>query len=672
MALNKDFKVKDTINVGVSGLFGSGVRIGSSEQYWNASENDYYTNPAIDAWGPILSGGRDLSDFIGDGVDGIREGTVSQGTIEFSRQTDTDTDADYKSNTVEVLGLQETDAPTFTDLFLTGATAGNVSRIEGASTLILDPVSQTYASGEVALTSGDDSGTTIVIRAKKPGVNFNIADGNLDAQFDGTNTIAEALDALAGFSSSDYYFLKQSDNSDASNIVVPSGTTDDGILGGIDSEADNAVGGTVVIKGDLQVDGSTTTVNSSELTVSDSTITIAKDATLASQWTGAAVIVGSGAQNITLTDNGGGGTGSYWTISDDVHIGDANNTARIKGAGNQDLSLKTGHTNTGEIKIAGTGVNGDVSLLPHGTGKIVVGGAGNVTTDATSKDLKLDTGNGATGGAITIAAATAGNISIVPNGTGDIVVGNSTQGADIVTGGNTNLTLKTGAVNTGTFSIVQGVDGDITLAPDGLGKVNLKSGSIVLGTTLANATVTTGGAHDLILNTNGGTNSGSITITDGVNGDITLAPNGTGEVNITSTQTTQSVDATVTSASVTNGVFSAAVAIAGTVTLDTVSSDNDAIEAEVVIRKGAEVQMIKLLAVTDGTNVDGTTFGEVTVGNNITLGDVLDVTIVGGKYRFSLGTAGTGETQATGSTDQGGNVSAEDCDLTVTIRAITA
>ena len=119
-------------------------------------------------------------------------------------------------------------------------------------------------------------------------------------------------------------------------------------------------------------------------------------------------------------------------------------------------------------------------------------------------------------------------------------------------------------------------------------------------------------------------------------------------------------------------MFSAAVAIAGTVTLDTVSSDNDAIEAEVVIRKGAEVQMIKLLAVTDGTDVDGTTFGEVTVGNNITLGDVLDVTIVSGKYRFSLGTAGAGETQATGSTDQGGGTSAEDCDLTVTIRAITA
>jgi hypothetical protein len=42
--------------------------------------------------------------------------------------------------------------------------------------------------------------------------------------------------------------------------------------------------------------------------------------------------------------------------------------------------------------------------------------------------------------------------------------------------------------------------------------------------------LTTDGAHDLILDTNSGTNSGTITITDGANGNINLAPNGTGQV----------------------------------------------------------------------------------------------------------------------------------------------
>jgi len=39
----------------------------------------------------------------------------------------------------------------------------------------------------------------------------------------------------------------------------------------------------------------------------------------------------------------------------------------------------------------------------------------------------------------------------------------------------------------------------------------------------------------LILSTNNGTNSGTVTITDGVNEAITLAPNGTGIVDIQST-----------------------------------------------------------------------------------------------------------------------------------------
>jgi hypothetical protein len=54
------------------------------------------------------------------------------------------------------------------------------------------------------------------------------------------------------------------------------------------------------------------------------------------------------------------------------------------------------------------------------------------------------------------------------------------------------------------------------------------SGETVIGSGAANATLTTSGAYDLILDTNAGTNSGNITITDAANGDITISPNGTG------------------------------------------------------------------------------------------------------------------------------------------------
>ena len=66
---------------------------------------------------------------------------------------------------------------------------------------------------------------------------------------------------------------------------------------------------------------------------------------------------------------------------------------------------------------------------------------------------------------------------------------------------------------------------DFAIIPKGSGETKVGTGS-------ANATITSSGAHDLILDTNSGTNSGTITITDGADGNINLAPNGTGQVQI--------------------------------------------------------------------------------------------------------------------------------------------
>jgi hypothetical protein len=66
---------------------------------------------------------------------------------------------------------------------------------------------------------------------------------------------------------------------------------------------------------------------------------------------------------------------------------------------------------------------------------------------------------------------------------------------------------------------------DLQLAPKG-------SGEIVVGTGSAASTITSAGAYDLVLDTNSGTNSGAITITDGANGNIKAYPNGTGLVEI--------------------------------------------------------------------------------------------------------------------------------------------
>ncbi len=64
---------------------------------------------------------------------------------------------------------------------------------------------------------------------------------------------------------------------------------------------------------------------------------------------------------------------------------------------------------------------------------------------------------------------------------------------------------------------------DLHLKPKG-------SGETIIGSGGAAATLTTSGTHDLVLDTNKGTNSGNITITDGANGAIDLTTNGTGAI----------------------------------------------------------------------------------------------------------------------------------------------
>ena len=78
-------------------------------------------------------------------------------------------------------------------------------------------------------------------------------------------------------------------------------------------------------------------------------------------------------------------------------------------------------------------------------------------------------------------------------------------------------------------------NGNIVLAPNGTGDVQVDADTLRVGDSNANATLTTNGTGDLILNTNAGTNSSSITIQDAANGNIVFAPNGTGRVQVSGT-----------------------------------------------------------------------------------------------------------------------------------------
>ena len=168
-------------------------------------------------------------------------------------------------------------------------------------------------------------------------------------------------------------------------------------------------------------------------------------------------------------------------------------------------------------------------------------GANNTATTITTQgtaNLTISTNNGTNSGTIVINNGANGNIEIAPNGTGDVYltadtvrVGDVNTAATITTNGTSNLTINTNAgTNSGSITIANGANGNITIETNGTGDVYVNADTLRVGDNNSNATITTQGTGDLILNTNSGTNTGNITIADGVNGNITVETNGTGKV----------------------------------------------------------------------------------------------------------------------------------------------
>lgn len=152
---------------------------------------------------------------------------------------------------------------------------------------------------------------------------------------------------------------------------------------------------------------------------------------------------------------------------------------------------------------------------------------------------------------------------------GDGIAGNPTIALSPSVTGLTDLTVDQIKIDGSTISTT-GNNDSITLAPNGTGDVNIDADTVRVGDANTNATITTNGTGDLILNTNAGTNSSSITIADAANGDITLSANGTGKVQIDKANITGgNIDGT------TIGNSTAAAATFTAVTVDNTKIDND-------------------------------------------------------------------------------------------------
>ena len=268
--IGKDFKVKDSINVGLSGFFDAGIKIGAFP--YTGIEND---GPAIDAWGPILSGGRDLSMFIGDGIDSIRETVVAGGSI-------------TPDDTLTVRALAEAEG--FQSTFGTPTQGGNAIDWD------IVPAS---ASGPVTIPSLAQTDQAGDLEAPYQGSIQIRTQNNGSALYDGTDWVSNGkwstIEALGvqGYDSPIFTNLTLSGDGFADGSATLSAAN----TFYIDPKNDGDNLGTVVIKGNFQVDGVTTTINSTTLEVDDKTIVLNKGAIEDANGDGAGIVIDLGSSN---------------------------------------------------------------------------------------------------------------------------------------------------------------------------------------------------------------------------------------------------------------------------------------------------------------------------------------------------------------------------------------
>ena len=209
----------------------------------------------------------------------------------------------------------------------------------------------------------------------------------------------------------------------------------------------------------------------------------------------------------------------------------------ISGSGSSFTFSATDKGDKIVFAAANDSTNPDIKTLAIGTG---ISDVVDDTSPQLGGDLDVN-GND-------IVSTSNADIDIVPNGTGDVVlaadtvkVGDSGAAATltsngagtltVTTGGTENLVLSTNSgTNSGTITITDGANNNIDLAPNGTGDVTLQADTVQIGDNNADATLTTQGTGDLILNTNNGTNAGNITLADGANGNIDVSTNGTGYI----------------------------------------------------------------------------------------------------------------------------------------------
>ena len=201
--------------------------------------------------------------------------------------------------------------------------------------------------------------------------------------------------------------------------------------------------GTVVIAGDLQVDGTTTTINSTTLTVDDKLVTVASGATNASAANGAGIEVDGASASLKYTYNSGN---DYWLFNKDVRVKSSStdnavftiqtaaDTARsILAMGDSssstigkieydhdanDMIFVTGGTTSATLDSSGLDVTGDITLSGTVDGVDIATRDAILSSTKTTADAALPKAGGTITGDLTVSGSLT-NINTL-QGVGDV------------------------------------------------------------------------------------------------------------------------------------------------------------------------------------------------------------------------------------------------------------
>jgi hypothetical protein len=181
------------------------------------------------------------------------------------------------------------------------------------------------------------------------------------------------------------------------------------------------------------------------------------------------------------------------------------------------------NTAANSLLVRNAADSGDLSALALTTTQIMIGNGAGFTATALSGDVTMTNAGVVSIGNLKVTNAMLANDAVGADElAADAVVNASVASGAAIAVNKTALAAGGGlSLSTNTLSVDADQSGQITAV-----------GNLTVGTGLANATVSSDGAHDLILQTNAGSSSGLITITDGANGNITITPNGSGTVNV--------------------------------------------------------------------------------------------------------------------------------------------